>query len=283
MSVEVLPMTLNDVKPLMEIKNHIGWNQLEADWKFLIEYYPRHCFTVFSENRVVGSVTGINYDNKVGWIGMVMVHEEFRGLGLAKALMNAALDSMKNCKCVKLDATPSGQPVYEKMGFVPEWTITRMINTEFVHKNKSIESMAEPVWEDDMAEICKLDAQVFGVDRSCLLRRLMREYPDLAFKIVYDGKITGFCFGRNGHKYRQIGPIVSRNSLEAFEIFKAAAVCRGDSSLVIDVIDANTDFVEAMKHIGFIAQRSLLRMFKGVNDRQSQVPRYFVIPGGEYG
>ena len=285
MNVEILPMTLNDIGSLMEIKNHIGWNQLESDFKFLIEYYPQHCFTAYSEGRVIGSVTGINYENKIAWIGMVMVHEEFRGMGVSKLLMNAVLDSMKDCKCIKLDATPAGQPVYEKMGFAPEWSITRMINTEFVCKTKTVESRAEPVWEDDMGEICMIDQGIFGADRSCLLRRLLREYPDLAFKITSSesGKITGFCFGRNGHKYRQIGPVVAGNSLDAFELFKAASVCRGDNSLVLDVIDAHTDFVDAMRHIGFIAQRPLLRMFKGTNDFTAEVPRYFVIPGGEYG
>ena len=285
MNVEILPMTLNDIGALMEIKNHIGWNQLESDFKFLIEYYPQHCFTTYSEGRVIGSVTGINYENKIAWIGMVMVHEEFRGMGVSKLLMNAALDSMKDCKCIKLDATPAGQPVYEKMGFAPEWSITRMINTEFVCKTKTVESRAEPVWEDDMGEICMIDQGIFGADRSCLLRRLLREYPDLAFKITSSesGKITGFCFGRNGHKYRQIGPVVAGNSLDAFELFKAASVCRGDNSLVLDVIDAHTDFVDAMRHIGFIAQRPLLRMFRGTNDFTAEVPRYFVIPGGEYG
>ncbi len=285
MNFEILPMTLNDIGALMEIKNHIGWNQLEADFKFMIEYYPQHCFSAFSEGRVVGSVTGINYENKIAWIGMVMVHEEFRGMGIAKLLMKAAMDSMEECKCIKLDATPAGQPVYEKLGFVPEWSITRLINTEFICKTKNVESRAEPVWEDDMAEICRLDADVFGVDRSCLLLRLLREYPDLAFKITNNenGKITGFCFGRNGYKYRQIGPIVAGNSLDAFEIFKAASVCRGDTSLVLDVIDSHTDFVDAMRHIGFSAQRPLLRMFKGPNEFTAQVPQYFVIPGGEYG
>ncbi|MFA6102731.1 MAG: GNAT family N-acetyltransferase [Victivallaceae bacterium] len=285
MNVEILPMTLNDIGALMEIKNNIGWNQLESDFKFLIEYYPQHCFTAFSQGRIVGSVTGINYENKVAWIGMVMVHEEFRGLGIAGLLMSAALDSMKDCKCIKLDATPAGQPVYEKLGFAPEWSITRMINTEFVCKTRNVESRAEPVREDDMGEICMLDANVFGADRSCLLRRLLREYPDLAFKITNseNGKITGFCFGRNGHKYRQIGPVVAGNSLDAFEIFKAASVCRGDNSLVLDVIDAHADFVNAMRHIGFAAQRPLLRMFKGPNDCAAEVPQYFVIPGGEYG
>jgi GNAT superfamily N-acetyltransferase len=284
MNVEILPMTLNDIGALMEIKNHIGWNQLDADWKFLIEYYPQHCFTAFSEGRVVGSATGINYENKISWIGMVMVHEEFRGLGISKLLMSAVIDSMKDCKCIKLDATPAGQPVYEKIGFVPEWCITRMINTEFVCKTRTVDSRAEPVWEDDMADICRLDVEIFGVDRSCLLRRLLLEYPDLAFKMTDSyGKITGFCFGRNGHKYRQIGPVVAGNSLDAFEIFKAASACRGDNSLVLDVIDAHADFVDAMRHIGFSAQRPLLRMFKGPNDFTAQVAQYFVIPGGEYG
>ena len=280
MSINIRPMLPQDIKPLMELKNRIGWNQLDADWNFLITAFPKHCFAAVDGEDTIGSATAIVYDNKVAWIGMVMVNEQYRGRGLSTILMNTVIESLRDCRCIKLDATPAGQPVYEKIGFFPEWSITRLINLNYM-PNSILSSTATPLLPADLPEVIAFDRQVFGVNRAVLLERLFLEYPLLAFKMTQGNRITGYCLGRDGYKYQQIGPVVASSSGDAVALFSAAA--RPGRALVVDSIDAHHDFVTFLTANGFAPQRPLLRMYKGINDSPAQVPGYFAIPGGEYG
>src|SRR5439155_19059347 len=54
-----------------------------------------------------------------------------RGRGIGKALVHHALDFLdrQGVQSVRLDATPLGQPLYEKLGFMPEYTLKRFEGT----------------------------------------------------------------------------------------------------------------------------------------------------------
>jgi predicted N-acetyltransferase YhbS len=279
MGVEIRPMRLDDVPALMELKNQAGWNQVEADWRFFIRTYPRHCFAAEADGETVGSVTGINYENKISWIGMVIVREDQRGKGIAKMLMESALDSLKDCACVKLDATPAGQPVYEKLGFIPEWGLTRMTGPGLAASDEN--APVSLVSEDDMVEICAADKRFFGADRSPVLRRLFLEYPRIALKVVRDGKIAGYCFGREGYKHRFAGPVVAESPKDALDLIKAAS--KGAASAALDIVDSRADLAALLEGAGFSRQRSLLRMFKGGNKYPADISRCVCAAGGEYG
>ncbi|MFA7230935.1 MAG: GNAT family N-acetyltransferase [Victivallaceae bacterium] len=282
MAVELRTMQLPDVNALLDIESRIGWNHTDADWRFMINSFPNCCFSAVDGDDVIGSAVSINYQNQVAWIGMVMVDEPYRGQGIAKTLMNRVIDELKTCECIKLDATPAGQLVYEKLGFKPEWSIVRMINSIY-NPEDSPPGNAVPVEQTDLNEILAYDAKIFGVDRKILLNRLFDEYPDLAFKTVEKNSITGFCFGREGRNFRQIGPIVAIDNDCAMSLLNASAVARSDRALVVDAVVVHTDFVARLETLGFVAQRPLLRMFLGNNNHPADPAGYFAIPGGEYG
>ena len=58
---------------------------------------------------------------------MVIVDSEFRGRGIGTALLERAIEYLdsQNIPCMKLDATPQGRILYEKLGFVSEYDIER--------------------------------------------------------------------------------------------------------------------------------------------------------------
>src|SRR5438445_10891273 len=63
----------------------------------------------------------------VAWFGKVRVAVDPRGRGVGKALMGHALDFLERqgVRSVRLDATPLGQPLSEKQGFVAEYALLR--------------------------------------------------------------------------------------------------------------------------------------------------------------
>jgi ribosomal protein S18 acetylase RimI-like enzyme len=120
-------MTVEDVPEAMRLKGAAGWNQTRADWARFLSSTPEGCFVAEDRGRVVGTATSIVYEGRFAWIGMVTVDPQYRGQGIGTALLQSViryLDS-RRVPCMKLDATPQGKPVYEKLGFVSEYGIER--------------------------------------------------------------------------------------------------------------------------------------------------------------
>ena len=75
--------------------------------------------------KIVPSAAIIPYDTDLASIGMVIVNEEYRGLGLGKKVTQKCIDSVSQNTLIMLISTEDGKPLYEKLGF---------INVDSVHK-----------------------------------------------------------------------------------------------------------------------------------------------------
>src|SRR5215216_3234927 len=119
-------MTAADVASGLRLKEQAGWNQLEADWRRLLDLQPDGCFVAEVDGAVVGTVTTCRF-GPVGWVAMMLVDEALRGRGIGRALMVRALEDLDahGVRSVRLDATPLGRPLYESLGFVAEATFAR--------------------------------------------------------------------------------------------------------------------------------------------------------------
>ena len=104
-----------------------GWNQTRADWVRFRATEPDGCFLGEWDGTSAGTATTTVYGTMLAWIGMVLVHPDFRRRGIGTALLRRCLDYLRerNIPCLKLDATPAGRPVYLELGFQDEWTLTR--------------------------------------------------------------------------------------------------------------------------------------------------------------
>ena len=89
-------------------------------------------YVAVREGRIVGSAGGqifaglspnlLEPDYRLmGYVWGVYVRPEHRGLGIASALTRTLTEYLFSLGCsqVRLHASPAGQPVYEKIGFLP--------------------------------------------------------------------------------------------------------------------------------------------------------------------
>src|ERR1051326_2483087 len=123
----VRSMTPSDWPFADSLRALAGWNQTMADWKRLLMLSPRGCFVAEWNGYPAGTVTTISYGGEVAWIGMLLVHPDFRRRGVGQTLLSRCLDTLvgRGINCIKLDATPEGQPLYQQCGFQAEWCLTR--------------------------------------------------------------------------------------------------------------------------------------------------------------
>ena len=268
----------------MRLSGAEHWNQTEMDWKRLINGPQNHCLVAESENRIVGTATAMNYSDLVAWIGMVLVDKDYRGKGIAKILVSSLLDQLKSCKSVKLDSTPAGQPVYEKLGFKNEYLIHRMIKSSEINlQGKESTIKPEPVKPSDIPEISLVDYSVFGAERTYLLSSIFKENSDRAWCIRHYERITAFSLGRKGKNYFQIGPVVAQGTEEAKNLILFVLGELYGEHLVADVPDDKPELIQLLKDNGFIHQRQFSRMYLRQNPFPRSVRNNYLICGPEYG
>ena len=134
-------LTIKDFPEAMKLVLAEGWNQTENDWKLFIENPDNACKCMVVDGQLIGTATSYRFSGNLAWVSMVLVDKNYRGHGFGKALMKAVLSELKDCNSVKLDATPAGEMIYEKLGFIKEYSISRWVCDSFdatVHQNSGL-------------------------------------------------------------------------------------------------------------------------------------------------
>jgi len=279
MNFRLRTMTPEDISVAMRLKDAAGWNQTVADWARFISDSPEGCFVMECHDNVIGTSATITYDDKFSWIGMLIVEEQYRGQGIGTALLERAihfLDSQK-IPTIKLDATPQGKPLYEKLGFISEYDIERWMLSRTA-KEKVTENV--PVLIED---VLRIDRKIFGANRNELLRSLVQEAPHLTLVHQQEGEITGYSFGRLGSRADHMGPWIARNEDAAERLLNSFLLRSSRELIFVDCLRQNLWAVPLVKARGFEFSRPLTRMFRGTNRHAGKVELLCASLGPEFG
>lgn len=256
-------MTQDDLPAADRLREIAGWNQRLEDWRLFVDLDPDGCFVAVRDAEVIGTVTTTTYDRALAWIGMMLVHPDHRGRGIGASLMRQALEYLegRGVKCIRLDATPAGRPVYEKLGFVAEWSLTRH---ELSSASEPALSETSPVVvrdliESDWGRAGEIDTRCYGVSRERLLRALAGRCRR-ALVCEREGQVIGWGMLRPGMKADYLGPLECTTSDVLVPL--AAALLRSAEKRAVfwDVPDDNQVAIAAAKQLGFHPVRPLMRM-----------------------
>ncbi len=283
-SVRLRKMELSDMVELMRLKNAESWNQTKNDWRLLIQYKNSINLVAETDNTIVGTVTAINYANTVAWIGMMLVDKIHRGKGISKILLNETIEKLKDCGSIKLDATPAGWPVYKKIGFIDEYTLSRMTCPSVLKPSLGETYIkTEQLTEKDIPEVAQLDKQIFGADRTDLIHYLYANSPSLAFLTRENDMITGFCLGRKGQSFTQLGPVYALSDEAAKALIKSALSKLSGKAVAIDIHIDKPEIESLLSTYGFTRQRSFERMYLQKNPSPGNTKFQYLISGPELG
>ncbi|MDD5522754.1 MAG: GNAT family N-acetyltransferase [Kiritimatiellae bacterium] len=264
-SLVIRQMTMADITLGMMLKDIAHWNQKEADWRALFNYNPGGCFVAEWNGKPVGTITTTVYDDKVGWIGMVLVHPDVRGQGIGTALLKHAIAYLqrRGVPSIKLDATPAGKMVYIPLGFQDEYELER-VEAVAVGGNTNHESRIVNL---DVDKILNMDRETFGVTREPVLRRLVNEFPGMSWQATKPEiqNPEGYLLARSGANAYSIGPWVAR-SVETAELLLCACLDKLAGQRVFIDVPVNHPAYAMVARYGFKTQRPLTRMWLGCND-----------------
>jgi predicted N-acetyltransferase YhbS len=256
MTVSIRTMTPRDLDAIFALKEQAGWNQTRGDLVRFQRLAPEGGLVAECDGASSGAVMVFEF-GPVAWIAMMLVEKTLRGRGIGRALMEHALTfaESRGAASIRLDATPLGQPLYEKLGFVADYSLTRYGGTP-TPPDRPLEALPHVVLKDAAA----LDRLATGADRWSLLAALWDEEPGCG--IMRDGKILGFHAARPGSNATQIGPCIAEAAVGA-ELLQDALQRRAGEPVFLDVPEPNQRAHAVAVTAGLSSQRWLLRMTRG--------------------
>jgi GNAT superfamily N-acetyltransferase len=283
MGITVRAMDTRDIPAGLQLCRLSGWNQLEEDWRGFLDSPEGGGRIAESNGIAVGTVTFLRYGHCFSWLSMMLVHPDARRAGIGTKLMEAALDGLANESCVRLDATPLGEPLYRRFGFNAEYKLARTkVDVPFGGFGP-VPKTVRPMDTADLAEVFAQDRKVFGADRSVVLTSCFNRAPDLAWTAYRGTQLVGYCFGRPGYLFRQLGPLVAEDAAVARDLVTGCLAGHAGEKVAIDVPLHLSEWIAWLESTGFITERPFLRMCRGETQCPGIPALQFAIAGPEFG
>ncbi len=252
-------MLAEDLPDAMSLSAMAGWNQTLDDWQLILQQESGNNWAATDQHRLIGTVTAIKYGRAAEWIGMMLVHPEYRNRGIGRRLMETVMSSTS--KYYYLDATALGKLLYVKLGFTVQNHLHRLLY-EPLSKKHLVDDSIISIQPEHFNSILTFDRQMTKINRSKLLRSLFRSAICKGWIVEKDSQIKGFMLSRAGRMHTQLGPLVSE-TLEVAEALVTASWRYHNQSCIIDVFDQRPAWIDRLKSMGFTENRQFDRMVQG--------------------
>ncbi|EMF52585.1 acetyltransferase [Streptomyces bottropensis ATCC 25435] len=153
-------------------------------------------------------------------IGMVLVAERYARQGIGRCLMRHVVTEMGTTP-LTLHATPYGRPLYEELGFKVTGQ-AEMIRGHFTPGAPDVSVRTRPATAEDLTTILRLDAEVFGTDRTHILTRLPA-FADQLRVAVENDRIIGYAAAWPNMDDHVVGPLIARDTRTAKALITSLA------------------------------------------------------------
>ncbi|MBN1200840.1 MAG: GNAT family N-acetyltransferase [Anaerolineae bacterium] len=232
------PMTHDDLPGAVALTDSVGWGHQIADWERLFYWSQDGCFVLEEQDRgIIGTVTTTPYGTALAWIGMLVIAPDRQRRGFGRRLMRASLDYLiaRGTERIMLDASAAGRPLYEGLGF----RVVCMMERWEGKASTYLGARARPMRSDDVPAVLELDTQLFGLQRTFILMRLLEEFPDLAWVADRRGQVEGYLLGRRTQNGVYLGPWMSWTAAAAEQLLLIAFEQLQGEHITINTADYN--------------------------------------------
>ncbi|MFE5864241.1 GNAT family N-acetyltransferase [Streptomyces virginiae] len=225
-------LTVDDLRRCADLSEDRGWLREEHKWRLLLAAGSGYGVDAPDGRGLAAACVVTRYGEshagpELAAIGMVLVADRFARQGLGRRLMTHVCDGVLKGVPLTLHATPYGRPLYEELGFETTGR-AEMLRGAFRHETApatSGTSRIRPATAEDLPRILRLDAEVFGTDRTHMITRL----PAFADRLVVaedhsaDGTLTGYAAAWPNMDTQVIGPLIAHDTATAQSLVTALA------------------------------------------------------------
>jgi predicted N-acetyltransferase YhbS len=253
------PATLDAMDVVMQ--SAYGMSSFRDSIERFATVQPDGLVVVEEDGSVVGTGCCIAYpDGKFGWIGLVATTPGFERRGIATTITESLAAVLAGHGCAPvLDASASGGPVYERMGFIDRGS-TRVMGFAGSRSSPASEEVCDPLTADDLDEVARFDAPRFGASRRELLAKVVEQHPGRALLLRRRAKVAGYVVAHE----RTLGPLVTDTSESLISLVSAALALEWASPPRINV-PPESGHIATLQRLGFEELRQLRHMRRGVD------------------
>lgn len=264
-------LTTEDVVVCADLSEDRGWPREEHKWGLLLAAGTGYGIDDPSGKGLVTACVLTRYGAGLAAIGMVLVAERYARQGIGRRLMRHVLKETGSTP-VTLHATPGGRPLYEGLGFSTTGR-AEMVRGRFSASGPQPRVPTRPATADDLPGLLRLDAEVFGVDRTHMITRLPA-FADQLRVTEEDGVLTGYAAAWPNMDTHVVGPLVARDP-ETAKALIASLAAHTDRPLRTDIDVRHESLLAWVKEQGLASVAFNAVMMSGAPDLPGDWTRRF--------
>lgn len=258
-------MTLEDFQMVLTWANEERWFFSLNDAEPFLKLDANGFFLCEVDGKPVGAIITPKYGipGEYGFIDIFLVKEGYRGKGYGTLLLNHAMNYLKDCKSIGLEATPDMKEFWEKKAFVFNHCTLFFRKTAKGDLDKDLVNLKEI---DCLDKVVEYDTNVFGYSRREFLSCLLKRGDTFALGAMKDNVLVGFGILRTHHRGQTFffGP-VSADTLEiAKQLIDGLQSFVKGKKVTTSIYDCNKDAAKIISHFeGWKLVGHENRMYKG--------------------
>ncbi|MED1114550.1 GNAT family N-acetyltransferase [Bacillus paramycoides] len=251
LEIRVECLRKEEVEDIAALSSYIGWDYNREEIETI--FNSGIVYGVWNERKeLIASAAIILYGETLASIGMVIVHPDYKGRGIGKAITDLCVKSVSTQTPIVLIATDEGKPLYEKLGFRTVSYVSKYIYNSY-NKNYICVGNEEYIVnyeECDLEEIIQIDEDAFGTNREEFLKcRIIQSEQCIVIKDIQQN-VLGYGMSIQTPENKIIGPVVAKNDARAMRIVHYLAR-EHNGKLRIDVPEGKENFMKELEITGF--------------------------------
>ncbi|MFD6934935.1 GNAT family N-acetyltransferase [Streptomyces goshikiensis] len=251
-------LTPGDLRHCADLSQDRGWLREDHKWGLLLAAGDGYGIDAPDGQGLAAACVVTRYGPDpaapdLAAIGMVLVADRYARQGLGRRLMTHVCDDVLKGIPLTLHATPYGRPLYEELGFDTTGR-AEMLRGAFTHDPENTAPapaavQVRPATAEDLSRILRLDADVFGADRTHMITRLPAFADRLVVAEDQAGELTGYAALWPNMDTHVIGPLIARDTAGA-QALVAALAATTDRPLRTDVDERHEELLTWLKDRG---------------------------------
>lgn len=274
-----------DIDFAVKLTHDEHWFYTHLEIGRMLELDPEGSFLYHEHGERLGFITTVSY-SRTGVIGHLIVSKEARRKKIGETLLKEAVEYLesKDVDSIMLYSSGDGQKLYSRHGFTIRQQALVLHTKLEKHHISAEESGCAPMTQRDLNEAIAIDHELFGDDRSRILKTLYQDFPQGAFKLERDGRLVGFIMGRPDHVGYDLGPWVctSNDPRDAEALLQSLLPVLGQGVLYVGTFPRNEHAVRIFTRIPKIFEMPVPLMVKG-RDRYPGSSNVYAVAAMELG
>lgn len=264
----VRPMRPGELDLALEWARQEGWNPGLDDAPAFYAADPTGFFVGVVGEVPVGCLSVVKYGEDLAFVGLYMVHPDYRGRGFGKKLWDVGMASAEG-RTIGLDGVVAQQENYRKSGFEIAYRTMRYGGAVVIPATEAVRDAVAgravtAFSRDRLEQVSRYDAVIFAAPRAPFLAAWCTGAKTRHTVLLRSsGRMRGYgtirrCF--DGHK---IGPLFANTAETAGAVLAALISSAKAASVTLDVPLANPTAVRLAESFGLTPVFETARMYRG--------------------